>query len=323
VARADAAAAALERPVTERAVHWANVREAGVVAGMRFMVAVYRLLGRAVFNLVLYPVMGYFLLRRRTAREASIDYLRRVRAAWPDVLPDLPEWRLSFRHFMAFGQSLLDKYLAWTRPPPIPELPPGHKERVLDLIGRRQGCLILGSHFGNMEYSRGVSARHPELVINVLIYDQHAGKFAEMMAKSQPDSRMHLIQVTDLDLPLALRLREKVENGEWVVIAGDRVPVGEAGRTVTVDFLGAPARFPVGPYVLASLLKCPVYLLNCYRDSGTYRMEFEPFAERLELARDDREAAFARHARRYAGSLESLIRRQPLQWFNFFDFWRQ
>ena len=144
-----------------------------------------------------------------------------------------------------------------------------------------------------------------------------------MMAQSQPDSRMHLIQVTDLDLPLALKLREKVERGEWVVIAGDRVPVGEGGRTVTVDFLGAPARFPVGPWVLASLLKCPVYSLHCYREDTGYRMEFEPFADSIELPRKDRDAAFARYARHYAGSLERLIRRKPMQWFNFFDFWGQ
>jgi predicted LPLAT superfamily acyltransferase len=308
-------------PVNGRADHWANIREAGVLTGMRLMVAVHTMLGRAVFNLMLYPVMAYFLLRRRTARESSFDYLRQVRARFPKLLPDQGRWRLAFRHFMSFGRSLLDKYLAWTHVPPIPQMPPGHKERIFQLIESRRGCLILGSHFGNMEYSRGVSARHPGLVINVLIYDKHAGKFAEMMTRAQPDSRMHLIQVTDVDLPLALKLREKIKRGEWVVIAGDRVPVGESQRTVTVDFLGRPARFPVGPYVLASLLRCPVYLLHCYREDNVYHMEFESFAETVELPRANREKAFTEYARRYARSLENLVQREPLQWFNFFDFW--
>lgn len=305
------------------AAHWANIREAGMITGMRFMVGVHALLGRAVFNLLLYPVMAYFLLRRRTARKASMDYLARVRAYFPAALPDRSPWRLSFRHFLTFGQLLIDKFLAWSRPPPVPELPPGHKRQLFDLLERRQGCLVLGSHFGNIEYSRGLSVRHPELVINVLIYDQHAGKFAEMMARHHPESRMHLIQVTDLDLPLALKLREKVDAGEWVVIAGDRVPVGEGGRTVTVDFLGAPARFPVGPWVLGSLLRCPVYSLHCYHEADGYRMEFERFAEAIELPRGGREAAFTEYARRYAASLEALVHKHPMQWFNFFDFWGQ
>jgi len=309
--------------VSERAVHWAQIREAGVLAGMRFMLAVYNVLGRAVFNLVLYPVMAYFLLRRRTAREASFDYLDRVRTHFPGALPEQSRWRLALRHFTRFGQTMLDKYLAWVRPPPVPELPPGHRENLLELLERRQGCLILGSHYGNIEYSRGLSVRHPGLVINVLIYDQHAGKFAEMMARAQPDSRTHLIQVTDVDLPLALKLREKVGRGEWVVIAGDRVPLGEGQRTVRADFLGAPAPFPVGPWVLASLLRCPVYSLHCYRESTGYRMEFERFAEAIELPRGERDAAFERYARRYAESLERLVQRDPLQWFNFFDFWGQ
>ena len=90
----------MEATLSERAEHWASIREAGMVAGMRFMVAVHGLLGRTVFRLLLYPVMAYFLLRRRTAREASFAYLRRVREFVPGLLPERSDWRLSFRHFL-------------------------------------------------------------------------------------------------------------------------------------------------------------------------------------------------------------------------------
>jgi len=303
--------------------HWAKIREAGVLAGMRFMVVAYRLLGRTVFSILLFPVMVYYYLRRGTARKASVDYMRRVQRQFAGRYGDRSTRLLSFRQFMMFGQLLLDKYLTWTKTPEFPDMDIANHDTFLELINTRQGCLILGSHYGNLEYSRSVSTRHPGLVINVLIYDQHAAKFARLMAESEPESRLHLIQVTDIDIPLALSLREKVERGEWVVIAGDRVPVNENSRVCQAPFLGDPAPFPIGPYVLASLLKCPVYLLHCYIKNGRYRVELDLFEREVILPRKDRQAAFEACSRRYAAELEKRVEQDPTQWFNFFDFWRQ
>lgn len=303
--------------------HWAKIREAGVLVGMRFMVVAYRLLGRTVFSILLFPVMVYYYLRRGTARKASMDYIRRVQRRFPDLYGQRSARRMSFRQFFNFGQLLLDKYLTWAKTPEIRDLNIVNHDLFLELIETRQGCLIIGSHYGNLEYSRSISTRHPGLVINVLIYDQHATKFARLMAESEPESRMNLIQVTDIDIALTLSLKEKVERGEWVVIAGDRVPVGESTRVAHASFLGDPAPFPIGPCVLASVLKCPVYLLHCYLEDGRYCVKLDPFEQEVSLPRKDRQAAFESYAQRYASSLEARVKQDPAQWFNFFDFWRQ
>jgi len=86
-------------------------------------------------------------------------------------------------------------------------------------------------------------------------------------------------------------------------------------------FLGAPAPFPQGPYLLAHLLDCPVYLMFCLREGGKYRLHFEPFAERIALPRRGREAALAALAARYARRLEAYCLTAPEQWYNFYDFW--
>lgn len=76
--------------------------------------------------------------------------------------------------------------------------------------------------------------------------------------------------------------------GEFVVIAGDRI--GGTSRTVTTDFLGHPAAFPVGPYVLASLFKCPLYLLGCIHE-GAATPSAECLSRRVVLPRGRRVAA--------------------------------
>lgn len=301
--------------------HWAKPKEAGGLTGMRIMIFVNAVFGRVAFKIVLYPVMAYFFMRRGNARKSSMDYLRRLRQKYPGIWGKQPLLKLSFQHFLTFGNLLLDKYLVWVKSPPIPTMNTAEEELLFRIIEKRQGSLILGSHFGNLEYSRGIASRHPELVMNVLTYDQHASKFAGLMANSEPESRLNLIQVTDLNLSLALDLRERVQKGEWVVIAGDRVPVGESKRVCEALFIGEKANFPIGPCVLAAFLECPVYLLYCYHLHDHYQMGFELFADKMELPRQDRQKAIEAHVQRYATALEAQVTRAPLQWFNFYDFW--
>ena len=109
----------------------------------------------------------------------------------------------------------------------------------------------------------------------------------------------------------------------WVVIAGDRTPVGGHGRVSHVPFLGQRAPLPQGPWVLAALLGCPVRLLFCLRTGANWEVAIEPFAERVVLARGDRQAMVDGYVARYAQRLEWWARRDPLQWYNFFDFWAQ
>jgi predicted LPLAT superfamily acyltransferase len=301
--------------------HWARHREAGLLAGMRILVWFHRWFGRAAFTLALLPVMGYFFLRRGDARRASHEYLVRVRRCYPEALGGRSITWMSFRQFMAFGQSILDKYLAWAQPSDGIAMDSDDERMLYDAVGSGRGAMLIGSHFGNLEYSRGIAHRHPTLILNVLTYDAHAQKFAALLEQSDPEARMNLIQVTDLDVTLALRLKQKVQNGEWVVIAGDRVPVSEGGRVCKATFLGERARFPVGPYVLASLLECPVYLLHCFREAGCYRLAMQAFDEEVKLPRESRQVAFEAKAQKFATALERQVALAPLQWFNFFDFW--
>lgn len=301
--------------------HWSGIREAGALSGLRIMAWTYRVLGRVGFNIVLAPVMLYFLPRRSVARRASMDYLRRVHENYPDSLDGRPGLWMTFRHFLAFGRSLLDKYVAWTGEPTGIDVRQQDAILLRSAVDSRTGLLLIGSHFGNLEFSRGISRRHPDLVINVLVYDQHAANFARLIGDAAPESKLNLIQVTDLDLDLALRLKEKVDDGEWLIIAGDRVPVGLSDNVAPAIFLGAEANFPIGPYVLGNLMRCPVYIMHCYFDSGMHRLRVELLDDEIRTTRKDRHRDYQPYVQKFASSLEAQVRKSPLQWFNFYDFW--
>jgi predicted LPLAT superfamily acyltransferase len=108
-----------------------------------------------------------------------------------------------------------------------------------------------------------------------------------------------------------------------VVIAGDRIPVSGDRHVASVPFLGRPAGFALGPYVLGALLDCPVYALFCLRAGRRYRLDVFKLADRIVLPRGDRTGALQNYAAAFAGRLEDYARKDPYQWYNFFDFWAE
>ncbi|KTT47724.1 glycosyl transferase, partial [Pseudomonas oryzihabitans] len=122
------------------------------------------------------------------------------------------------------------------------------------------------------------------------------------------------------DPAVMLQLSERLERGEWLAIAGDRVPL-HGGRTVAVEFLGAPAPFPQGPWLLAHLLRCPTNLLFCLREADGYHLYLEDFAPAPSWRRQERAAGIQGLAQAYAERLAAHCLKAPRQWFNFYPFW--
>lgn len=299
--------------------HWADIGESTCVGGIWFLHGVHRLLGRVPFLLCLYPVVLYYWATRRMARHASLQYLQRLHAH--RGLPP-PAWHATLRHFLSFADTLLDKMLALSGRYRFEHVHFEGREPLMAMIERGEGGLFVTAHLGCLELCHATAQRQPGLKLNVLVHTAHAERFNRVLRKLAPDSNVSLLQVTEVTPATAVLLAEKVARGEFVAIAGDRVPVAaSAGSTARVSFLGHHAPFPVGAYVLAALLKCPLYMMACVREHCGHAVVFDRLAERVELPRGQRTKALAGYAAQFAHRLEALLARSPYDWFNFFPFW--
>ncbi|CAA7627920.1 Acyltransferase [Candidatus Terasakiella magnetica] len=298
--------------------HWAGMAERGALWGLRLVAACYRLLGRRGCMAVLAPVVLYFFLTGTAQRRASRAYLGRVWRRQPGGLGQ------SFAHFLDFAGRALDVLAAWSggiAPTALESADPAGLERM---AADPRGALLIVSHHGNAELARALMAPSLRQRLTILVHTRHAENYNRIVAGFNPAVAARMIQVTEIGPDTAIRLKECIERGEWVAIAGDRVPVLSAGRVARVPFLGAAAAFSQGPYILAALLGCPVHLLFCTRGAGRrWCLALEPFAERIDLPRIGRGQALAAYAAAYAARLEAQCRAAPLQWYNFFDFWAE
>ena len=302
--------------------HWASVEETSFIWGIRALMWVYRVFGRWVFRLFLRPVVSYYFLSGHTARDASRDYLQRLGHYFPE-LGLSGSWWQSYRHFLSFGETLLDKLIAWTGSidPSQVDFPDRHL--LLDLIAQKRGAILLSGHIGNLEFCQALADMRGHIRLNILVHTRHAEKFNRLLSGIESSATIKLIQVTELNPAIAIDLQEKIEHGEFLVLVGDRIPV-DGNRTVVTDFLGKPAQFPQGPYLLASLLRCPVYTLFCYPENGRFQIHLQPFADAIRIPRGEpqRREMLETLARRFAERLENHCRAAPLQWFNFYPYWQ-
>ena len=294
--------------------HWAAIEEASFVAGMRLLFWVCRVFGRWPFRVVLYPVLLWYVLTQPRARRASSGYL--ARAGAPHGTHGV------LRHFGAFAEAILDKMLLWGGLFDFTRVRLHGAAPLLEMVRQGRGALLVCSHLGNLDLCRALSLRTPGLKVTVLVHTRHAQAFNDMLAKLDPRSQLNLMQVTDMSPAMAMQLSERIARGEFVVIAGDRVPVSSNPRVALAPFLGQDAAFPVGPWVMASVLGCPAYAMFATRSGdGGHELHFELLRERVSLPRRGRDEAFAELAGDYASRLERHVRRVPLEWFNFYDFW--
>ena len=299
--------------------HWAAQPERGNRLFLALTTLMVRHLPAWLLNPSIALIVCYFYATAPRARRHIRRYQARLRAAFPAV--QLPRMA-SFRQFTAFGAAICDRFAVWQRKIRYEDLIIEDPDDVYALVKQRgRGQIFACSHIGNTEVCRALVSHNQGFKLNVLVHSQHAQAFNEALHKAGA-ARIQLIQVTDLDAALMLELNRRIDAGEWLAIAADRVPVrGE--KTIAVQFLGHPAQLPQGAWLLAALLKTQIHTLFCIKQNGRYHLKLRRFADTAGWTRSNRAAQVAAVAQQFADMMAQECAANPLQWFNFYDFWSE
>jgi predicted LPLAT superfamily acyltransferase len=292
---------------------WLGQSERGSRASVGLLVWLTHALGHRLGRALLAPICAYFLAFGPSARRASRAYLGRVLGA-PASLSQV------FRHLHVFACTLIERIEMLTQGSGRFDIRIHGWSEVAPLMERGRGCLLIGSHLGSVEILRAFGERQQKLAVNLVMHEGNARDMSRWLRRMAPELDERIIAPGRPET--LLRVRECLARGEIVAMLGDRHFGGE--RTMRRDFLGHPARFPVGPMLTAAVLGVPAVAFFClYRGPFRYDVHFELLAERIELGeRRARDAALEPWVERYVRSLEGHTRAAPYNWFNFYDFWQ-
>jgi predicted LPLAT superfamily acyltransferase len=289
---------------------WRAQRERGNSLLLRVMVHIGLSLGRGPARLLLYPICLYYLLFWPRAQRRSRSYLGRVLGRPPN-LSDV------FHHY--YGFTVLDRFYFATGRITDLQVQTHGVDRLDRLLAGGRGCLLFSAHLGSFEALRAAGVQHRVPPINILMRTDGAQQIVRILQDRAPDLAPRIIR---LGSPHSLlRVKECLERGEVVGLLADRL-YDDDRRFALVPFLGEPARFPLAPFQLASMLRVPVALgFGLYRGESHYDVVVEVLAPD-GIPRRAGDSELAAWAERFVCRLEHYCRDTPYNWFNFYDYWQ-
>lgn len=184
------------------AKHWSETQEKTNTAGISLLLTVFRLGGRTLFHLSLWPVIVFYWLVSPTARCASRLYLDHIARTKKEPRPGC---LATLKHIWRFADTILDKLLAVSGFFTAKDLA---VEGVPELLADPRGAIIITAHTGCQELCQFIGETELEKseatknrLVYVLTHTAHAARFTEVVSKLNPKFAVRHLQVTDVGPP--------------------------------------------------------------------------------------------------------------------------
>lgn len=273
-----------------------------------YLIRTLRFLDVRLLYLFSYIFVIPIALVRNPSRKTAWDFYRnhlgygRLKAAWYVYL-----------NHCKFSQVVIDRFAMYA----------GKKFKVevegmdifSSLASRDEGFVMMSSHIGNYEIA-GYSLVSDRKTINAVVYGYEKQSVTDNRNTMFCKTNIRMIGIRE-DMSHLFEIDRALAAGDIVSFPSDRY-MG-ATKTVTTPFLGQEAKFPMGPFSVATMRGLDAIAVNTMKEgSRSYRiyvtpLEYDKSASRKEQIRQLSAA--------YVAELEKRVRQYPAQWYNFFDFW--
>jgi len=280
----------------------------GTLLGYKIFVFCIRKLGIKAAYFVLYFVASYYFLFLKKSNKAIFYYFKeRLGYSY------FKAKKMVFKSYFTFGQTLIDKTA----------ISAGLKNRftyefdgieiLKQLLAEKKGGVLISAHMGNFEVAEHFFAEIDlDCQINLVTTDQeHSVIKAYLESISEVKSTIKFIIVKE-DLSHIFDINNALAQNELICFTGDRY--FEGVKSLTAPLLGKEANFPAGPFLIASRLRVPVVFVYVMKEPN---LHYHLYAREANTKHRDEKALL----NAYIESVESMINKYPLQWFNYFDFW--
>ncbi len=223
-------------------------------------------------------------------------------------------WKTYVNHCL-FGQVVVDKFAMYAGKKFKVEIENYHE--FLDRADRKEGFVQLSAHIGNYEIA-GYTLVCENKRLNALVF---AGEKASVMrnrGKMFADTNISMIAISP-DMSHLFEIDQALKDGEIVSMPADRI--NGSPKFIEHYFLGAKAKFPLGPFSVATLRSLDVLAVNVMKTSlRSYKIFVTPLPYNKEATRQEQ---IRQLSSAYVAELEKRVRQFPTQWYNYFEFWNK
>ena len=279
----------------------------GTVLGYKIFVFFIKKAGIKSAYFILYFVASYYFIFLKKSNQAIFYYFhKRLGYSY------FKSKRMVFKSYYTFGQTILDKIA----------IAAGMKnkftyefdgvEKLIQLLEEKKGGVLISAHIGNFEIAEHFfSEIDVDFQINLVTTDLEHSSIKNYLDTISKKSSIKIIIIKD-DLSHIFEINAALARNELVCFTGDRY--FEGVKSLSEKLLGEEANFPAGPFLIASRLKVPVVFVYVMKEPN---LHYHLYTREVQVShRNEKALLYA-----YAQSVESMLKKYPLQWFNYFDFW--
>jgi len=290
------------------ATQWKG-KSRGTVFGYKIFVFFMKTFGLGSTYFILYFVALYFCFFAPTSTKASYYYFRSRQKQ-----PVLKSILSIYRSYYVFGQTILDKV----------GISSGLRDKftynfdgiqlINEVLKQKKGGILISAHVGNFEIAEHFFGElEDKASISLLTTDTEHSAIKEYLESVTSKPNVNLILIQE-DLSHIFEINAALARNEIVCITGDRY--FEGSKFLEEKLLGETAKFPAGPFMLASRLKVPVLFVYVMKETNKH---YHLYARQAKVKHRDAKGLL----KEYTTSVTSMLDKYPLQWFNYFNFWKE
>lgn len=284
----------------------------GTPLGYRIFVWVLKNFGvLSAYFLLRFVVLYYFLFSFKASREIYNLYRYRLGYGRLNSISKL------YKNYYLLGQSIIDKVVVMSGIKNKFSFDFDGEENLLKITGLQRGGMLLSAHIGNWDVA-GHLFKRLETRINIVLYDGEHEQIKEYLERVTGKRNVNIIIIKN-DLSHIYAISDAFTNNELVCMHADRFI--EGNKTLSADFLGETARFPMGPFLLASKFKVPVSFVFAVKEN---KLHYHFFASEIkEYTNPGKDAVMQEMLNDYAAEMGKKLKQYPEQWFNYYNFWQK
>jgi predicted LPLAT superfamily acyltransferase len=279
----------------------------GTVLGYRIFVFLIKKAGiKSAYVLLYFVASYYFLFLKKSNRVIFYYFKERLGYSY------FKSKKMVFRSYYTFGQTIIDKI----------SISAGMRNRftyefdgieiLKNLLAEKKGGVLISAHIGNFEIAEHfLGDIDLDFQINLVTTDLEHSDIKKYLETITQKPTVKFIIIKD-DLSHIFEINAALAKNELVCFTGDRY--FEGSKSLSEKILNEEANFPAGPFLIASRLKVPVVFVYVMKEPN---LHYHLYAREATVKHRDEKGLL----KEYTQSVENIIQKYPLQWFNYFDFW--
>lgn len=265
---------------------------------------------KPAYFLLRFVALYYFLFSWSASRHIYRYFRRRHQYSSVKALGAV------YANYYVFGQTILDKIVVMAGIENRFTFDFEGEEHLHSIVNNGNGGILLSAHVGNWEVA-GHLLKRINARINVVMYDAEHERIKAYMEEVTGGRNFNVIVIKD-DLSHVYAIGEALQKNELICLHADRFV--EGNNVESLIFMGEPAKFPAGPFVLAATFGVPVSVVFAFKESALHYHFFGSGPLRREP--DEPKADFRqRLMQHFVSEFQEKVSRYPVQWFNYYNFW--